>query len=78
MKVTMAHPRSIFLAEIASLLFFCTTLMAQDAAPAVRILGRIDESQMVTLKGTVHPLATAANDAARRRRACNWRGCTWC
>ena len=62
MKVTMAHPRSIFLAEIASLLFFCTTLMAQDAAPAVRILGRIDESQMVTLKGTVHPLATAAND----------------
>jgi subtilase family serine protease len=36
--------------------------MAQDARPAVRIVNQIDESQRVTLKGTMHPLANAAND----------------
>lgn len=36
--------------------------MAQVAAPAVRIVSSIDESQRVTLKGTMHPLASAAND----------------
>jgi hypothetical protein len=36
--------------------------MAQVAAPAVRIVNQVDESQLVTLKGTVHRLANAAND----------------
>jgi hypothetical protein len=36
--------------------------MAQVAAPAVRIVNSIDESRLVTLKGTVHPLANARND----------------
>jgi hypothetical protein len=36
--------------------------MAQIAAPAVRVVSPIDENQLVTLKGTVHPLANARND----------------
>jgi trimeric autotransporter adhesin len=36
--------------------------MGQSAAPAVRIVNPIDEKQMVTLGGTVHPLANAKND----------------
>jgi len=34
----------------------------QNGAPASRIVRQIDESQLVTLKGTVHPLANAKND----------------
>jgi subtilase family serine protease len=58
----MAHWRTISFHAVASLLFFSIATMAQDAAPAARIAGPIDESQRVTLKGTVHPLATSAND----------------
>jgi subtilase family serine protease len=36
--------------------------MGQSAAPAARILEPIDERQLVTLGGTVHPLANAKND----------------
>jgi len=36
--------------------------MAQNGAPAVRIVNAIDEKQLVTLNGTVHPLANAKND----------------
>jgi trimeric autotransporter adhesin len=32
------------------------------SSPASRIVDRIDESQLVTLKGTMHPLANARND----------------
>jgi subtilase family serine protease len=35
---------------------------AQDAAHAARIVNQIDENQRITLKGTIHPLANAAND----------------
>ncbi len=35
---------------------------ADGISPVDRILGPIDESQLVTLKGTVSPLANAAND----------------
>jgi subtilase family serine protease len=41
---------------------FCTAAIAQEAAPAARIVNPIDERQLVTLKGTVHPLANARND----------------
>jgi subtilase family serine protease len=41
---------------------FCTAAIAQEAAPAARIVNPIDEQQLVTLKGTVHPLANARND----------------
>src|SRR6185437_2228848 len=35
---------------------------AQQPAPTVRITGPIDAQQLVTLRGTVHPLANAQND----------------
>ena len=36
--------------------------MGQSAAPAARIANPIDEQQLVTLPGTVHPLANAESD----------------
>jgi len=39
--------------------------MAQQFAPATRIVDRIDENHLVTLKGNTHPAATAANDRGR-------------
>ena len=39
--------------------------MAQSFAPAVRIVDRIDDSHLVTLKGNTHPFANAQNDRGR-------------
>jgi subtilase family serine protease len=39
--------------------------MAQAVAPAVRIVDRIDDNNLVTLKGNTHPLANAKNDRGR-------------
>jgi hypothetical protein len=39
--------------------------MAQRFTPAARIVDRIDETQLVTLKGNTHPAATAKNDLGR-------------
>jgi subtilase family serine protease len=58
----MANLRSLPLFALASAMLFSTASIAQQAAPNVRIVNLIDESQLVTLKGTVHPLANAAND----------------
>ena len=41
---------------------FRTAAAAQSAAPAVRIVAQIDESNLVTLKGNTHPAANARND----------------
>jgi hypothetical protein len=38
---------------------------AQAVAPAVRIISRIDESQLVTLKGNTHPFANAKHDQGK-------------
>ncbi|MGD0890666.1 MAG: protease pro-enzyme activation domain-containing protein [Terracidiphilus sp.] len=54
--------RFSLLCVLASALFCVTAAMAQSGAPEVRIVNQIDESQLVTLKGTVHPLANAKND----------------
>jgi len=43
----------------------CTTVMAQQVSPTVRILNRVDESSMVTLKGNTRPEAIAKNDRGR-------------
>jgi hypothetical protein len=40
-------------------------LTAQEVAPAIRIVERIDESNLVTLKGNTHPAANAKNDRGR-------------
>jgi subtilase family serine protease len=62
---TMAHLRSLPLYLAAVALFCCTALTAQQFAPAVRIVNRIDESQLVTLKGNTHPQANTKNDRGR-------------
>ncbi|MGA2571436.1 MAG: protease pro-enzyme activation domain-containing protein [Terracidiphilus sp.] len=59
----MISSRSFPLCLVACLVFLCPVAsLAQLAAPAVRIVNSIDESQRVTLGHTVHPLANAAND----------------
>jgi subtilase family serine protease len=55
--------RLLPLCTLASVLLFSAISQAQQAAPAAaRITSPIDESQLVTLKHSVHPLANAAND----------------
>ncbi len=58
----MANLRTLPLCVLASALFASTALSAQNAVPAARVVNPIDEGQLVTLKGTVHPLANARND----------------
>ncbi len=40
----------------------CSIATAQSAAPGVRVVSRIDESNLVTLRGNVNPNAIAKND----------------
>jgi subtilase family serine protease len=58
----MTYLRSFSLSVMVSAFLFGSASMAQELAPAARIVNPIDESQTVTLSGTVHPLANAAND----------------
>src|ERR1700722_18019900 len=53
--------RLLSLGALVSALF-STLAVAQSPAPAVRLVNPIDESRLVTIGGTVHPLANAAND----------------
>ncbi len=53
-------------ALLCSTALVCTpALPAQGVAPKIRIVNRIDESQLVTLKGNTHPAANAKNDRGR-------------
>src|ERR1017187_7590182 len=54
--------RSLPLCALASALLCPVAAMAQQFAPTVRIIDRIDESRLVTLKGNTHPAANARND----------------
>jgi subtilase family serine protease len=47
---------------LASALLFSAISPAQQATTAARIVGPIDENQLVTLKGNVNPQANAKND----------------
>ncbi|HEY1767979.1 MAG TPA: protease pro-enzyme activation domain-containing protein [Terracidiphilus sp.] len=58
----MANLRTLPLCVLAAALFVPFTSLAQQARPQVRIAGPIDEDQLVTLKGNVHPAANAKND----------------
>ena len=58
----MRSLRSLLLCVLASALLCGTAAMAQNSAPAARIVNPIDESQLTTLKGAMHPLANAKND----------------
>src|ERR1035437_2616406 len=61
----MSHLRSLPLCAAAAVLLCCPALIAQNAAPSVRIVNRINENQLVMLKGNTHPLAKAKNDRGR-------------
>ena len=62
MTTNMNNLRSLPLFVLASA-FLCTAAaLAQQAAPAVRIVDKIDESNLVTLKGNTPPAANAKND----------------
>ncbi len=58
----MNNLRSFPLCMLASVLICSGAALAQQAAPAVRIVSPIDESNLVTLKGNTLPVANAKND----------------
>jgi len=58
-------PLYIPLCILASASVFPVLSQAQGVAPAVRIINRIDESQLVTLRGNTHPFANAAHDQGK-------------
>ena len=61
--MSLLHSFSAFV--FTSALLCGAAAMAQEFAPPVRIVDRIDENHLVTLKGSTHPAATAANDSGR-------------
>ncbi len=58
----MTNLRTLSLCLLASALLSPSASLAQKAAPPVRIVNPIDESHLITLKGTVNPLANPRND----------------
>jgi subtilase family serine protease len=61
-NIMMANLRFLALCMVASGLTFPMASNAQEAPSAVRIVNRVDENQLVTLKGNTHPSANAKND----------------
>lgn len=60
--IHMTNLRSLPLCLLAGAFLCSAAALAQNAAPSVRIVSPIDESSLVTIRGTVHPLANARND----------------
>jgi subtilase family serine protease len=58
----MANLRSLSFGVLASAFLLTAASVAQQAAPAARIAGSIDASQLVTLRGNTPPAATLKND----------------
>jgi len=50
---------------LASALLFPALSQGQGVAPTVRIVNRIDESQLVTLRGNTHPFANSKHDQGK-------------
>jgi subtilase family serine protease len=61
-NIMMANLRFLALCMVASGLTFPMASNAQEAPSAVRIVNRVDENQLVMLKGNTHPSANAKND----------------
>ena len=61
----MANLRAFSLCVMAGALLCSAALPAQRFAPTSRIVNRIDEGNLVALKGNTHPAAIAANDRGR-------------
>src|ERR1035441_4346046 len=64
-KVQENTMRPLPLYVMAGALFCTAAAMAQQFAPRVRIVDKIDESRLVSLKGNTHPAANARNDLGR-------------
>jgi Pro-kumamolisin, activation domain len=58
----MANQRRFPLCAVVIALLCSTALTAQRFAPTVRIVNRVDESSLATLKGNTLPVANARND----------------
>ena len=56
------HSRSLPLCVLASVILCSVASMAQNVAPAARIVSAIDESQLITLRGSFNPGALGAID----------------
>src|ERR1039457_49955 len=61
----MRPQHSFPLCVLAGAFLFSTAAMSQRFAPTVRIVDRIDESQLITLRGNTLPVANAKNDVGR-------------
>src|ERR1039457_1177207 len=61
----MRPQHSFPLCVLAGAFLFSTAAMSQQFAPTVRIVDRIDESQLITLRGNTLPVANAKNDVGR-------------
>ncbi len=61
----MANLRALPLGVLAGALLCSTALSAQQFAATSRIVNRIDENNLVALKGNTHPAANAGNDRGR-------------
>ena len=60
----MTNMRTLLSGVLASALL-CSSVLAQQVAPAIRIVNHVDESSLVTLKGNTRPEAIAKNDRGR-------------
>jgi hypothetical protein len=58
-------PLHVPLCLLAGILLFPALALGQGVAPTVRIVNRIDESQLVTLRGNTHPFANAKHDQGK-------------
>ncbi len=57
--------RSLPLRVLATSLLCATAAMCQQFTPSIRIVDKIDESNLATLKGNTHPAANAKNDLGK-------------
>ena len=65
LRIPLCVSLCIPLCILSSALLFPAVAQAQGVAPTVRIVNRIDEFQLVTLKGNTHPFANARHDQGR-------------
>jgi hypothetical protein len=67
MRSVKAFPLCVLVGALlgSTVLFPSSASMAQSIAPAIRIVDKIDESNLVTLKGNTRPAAIAKNDRGR-------------
>jgi hypothetical protein len=65
LHVTLCIHLCIPMCVLPGAFLFPALSQGQGVAPAVRIVSRIDESQLVTLRGNTHPFANARHDQGK-------------